>query len=230
LARITPNSAHGPHFLGGDYFQFAWSALFNHGDLDRAGALAEEVQRAAVTIGDAESKHRWLGLVGFLAGMREAYPACRQLFQQMCALNSGDFSYETSWEQMGLCLAACGLNDLPSARQHLRKVLEMSLIHRWPPNAAKGLTFAAIIAAKSGQSERATELFALVFHHPLSPKGWLGQWPLITRLRAELEATLTLERFQAVCQRGATLDLFATAEEQLAELAGANSLEIGSAT
>jgi hypothetical protein len=38
------------------------------------------------------------------------------------------------------------------------------------------------------------------------------------RLRAELEATLTPEHFQAACQRGATLDLFATAQEQLAEL------------
>ena len=109
-------------------------------------------------------------------------------------------------------------DDLPTARQHLQQVLEISLIHQWPPNAAKGLTFAAIIAAKSGKSERATELFALVFHHPLSPKGWLEQWPLITRLRAELEATLTPERFQAAWQRGETLDLLATAKQQLGEL------------
>ena len=82
------------------------------------------------------------------------------------------------------------------------------------------MNFAAIIAAKSRQSERATELFALVFHHPLSPKGWLGQWPLITRLRAELEATLPPEHFQVAWQRGETLDLLATAKDQLAELVG----------
>jgi hypothetical protein len=60
-------------------------------------------------------------------------------------------------------------------------------------------------------------------HHPLSPKGWLTQWPLITRLRAELEATLVPVRFQAAWQRGETLDLLATAKQQLAELAGANN-------
>jgi len=218
------------HFSGSAYFQLAWLALFNHDDLNRAGSLAEQLQRAAVELGDAESKHRSLGLLGFLAGMREEYPACRQSFQQMCLLNFPYFPFTTSWEQMGLCLAACGLDDLPAARQHLQKVLEMSLIHQWPPNAAKGLTFAAIIAAKSGKSERATELFGLVFHHPLSPKGWLGQWPLITRLRAELEAMLTPECFQAAWQRGETLDLLATAKEQFAELAGENRSEIRSTT
>jgi tetratricopeptide (TPR) repeat protein len=214
------------HFSGSAYFQLAWLALFNHGDLDRAGSLAEQLQRAAFEIGDAESKHRSLGLLGFLAGIREEYHACRQLFQQMCLLNFPYFPFTTSWEQIGLCLAACGLDDLPAARQHLHHLLIMSLIHQWPPNAAKGLALAAIIAAKSGQAERATELFALVLHHPLSPKGWLTQWPLIPRLRAELEATLTPERFQATWQRGATLDLLATAQEELAELAGANSAAI----
>ncbi|MEP7189439.1 MAG: hypothetical protein ABI901_09645, partial [Roseiflexaceae bacterium] len=78
--------------------------------------------------------------------------------------------------------------------------------------------------------EQATELLGLMFHHPLSPKGWLEQWPLITRLRAELEATLTPTRFQAAWKRGETLDLLAAAKEQLAELAGASSADVSSAT
>jgi hypothetical protein len=69
----------------------------------------------------------------------------------------------------------------------------------------------------------------LVFHHPLSPKGWLEQWPLITRLRAELEVTLTPERFHVVWKGGETFDLLATAKEQLAELARANSSDISNA-
>jgi predicted ATPase len=213
------------NFLGSTHFHLAWLAFFNRGNLDRVESLAEELQRAAVAIGDAESKHRALGLLGFLAGVREEYAACHQSFQQMCNLNLPYFPFTTSWEQIGLCLAACGLDDLSAARQHLQRVLEISLIHQWPPNAAKGLTFAAIIAAKSGQPERATELLGLVLHHPLSPKGWLGQWPLITRLRAELAATLTPERFQVAWQRGKTLDLFAIAKEQLAELAAANEAD-----
>jgi predicted ATPase/DNA-binding XRE family transcriptional regulator len=212
--------------VNGNQFEFAWLAIFNHGDLDTARALAEEVQAMMLNTNNPERKHRSLQLFGLLAGLHEDYDACYQYHQQILALNWGYFSFETSWEQIGLCLAACGLNYLPAARQHLQRVLEISLIYQWPPNAAKGLTFAAIIAAKSGKPERATELLALVLHHPLSPKGWLGQWPLITRLRAELEATLTPEGFQATWRRGATLDLLATAQEQLAELAGANSAAV----
>jgi hypothetical protein len=181
-----------------------------------------EVQAVSLNINNPESKHRSLHLFGLLAGLREDYAACHQYYQQILSLNWPYFPFTISWEQIGLCLAACGLDDLPAARQHLQRVLEISLIYQWPPNAAKGMTFAAIIAAKSGKSERATELFALVFHHPLSPKGWLGQWPLITCLRAELEIALTPECFQAAWQRGATLDLLATAQEQLAELTGEN--------
>jgi len=206
-------------------FQLAWLAFFNRGDLDRVQKLADEVQSAAVAISDRESKHRSLGLLGLLAGIHEEYSACRQFFQQMCLLNFPYFPFTTSWEQIGLCLAACGLDDLPAARQHLQKVLEISLIHHWPPNAAKGLTFAAIMAAQSGQPERATELLGLVFHHPLSPKGWLAQWPLITRLRTELTVTLPPERFAAAWARGARMDLMTTAETVMAELTTTNGAD-----
>jgi hypothetical protein len=203
-------------------YQFAWLAIFNHGDLDTARALAEEIQAVTLRINEPLSKHRSLQLFGLLAGLHEDYDACHQYHQQILSLNWPYFPFTTAMLSMGLCMAACGLDDLPAARQPLQKILEISLIHQWPPNAAKGLTFAAIIAAKSGKSERATELLGLVLHHPLSPKGWLKQWPLITRLRAELEATLTPERFQVAWQRGETLDLLPTAKEQLAELAREN--------
>ncbi|MCC6458816.1 MAG: hypothetical protein IT328_27985 [Caldilineaceae bacterium] len=101
---------------------------------------------------------------------------------------------------------------------HLQRILEISLRHRWPPNCAKALTFAAIIAAKSNRPERASELLGLVFHHPLSPKGWLTQWPLIPRLRNELAATLTPELFAAAWERGMQRDLMATAQAVMAEL------------
>lgn len=218
--------ARAHNFQAGILFQSAWPALFNHGDLDSVQMLAKEVQRVAVAIGDPESKHRSLGLLGFLAGMREEYPACRQFFQQMCLLNFPYFPFTVSWEQMGLCMAACGLDDLPAARHHLQKVLEISLIHQWPANAAKGLTFAAIIAAKGGSLERATELLGLVFHHPLSPKGWLTQWPLLARVRTALEAALSPEDFAAHWAHGAQLDLLATVETVVTELAATRIIHL----
>lgn len=209
-----------PHVLAATQYEFAWLALFNRGDLASVRLLAEEVRTIALNINNPGNRHRTLLLFGFLEGLYENYAACRQFFQEIDALNQPYFPSLMSMQQIGLCLAACGLDDLPVARQHLQQILVISLIHQWPANAAKGLAFAAIIAAKTDQAERATELLGLVFHHPLSPKGWLGQWPLLMRLRAELEGGLTPEDFQVIWRRGQALELLATAKEQLAELAG----------
>ena len=198
---------------------FAWLALFDRGDFGAVRTLAEELRTIVLDINDSQSQHRTMLIVfAFLAGMSEDYRACHHCFQQAIALNLPYFPYTAALELMGLCLAACGMDDLPSARQHLQKVLEISLIHHWPSNFAKGLTLAAIITAKSGQPERATELLGLVFHHPLSPKGWLAQWPLITRLRTELAATLPPEHYVGAWTRGTQLDLMATAAVVVAEL------------
>jgi hypothetical protein len=58
--------------------------------------------------------------------------------------------------------------------------------------AAIGLTFAAIIAAKTDQAERATALLGLLFHHLLSPKGWLlfGKLGVSSRTQALAQARL----------------------------------------
>jgi tetratricopeptide (TPR) repeat protein len=206
------------HSLAGAHFDAAWLALFHHGDLESVRRLTEKVERAAITFAEPTCKHRTLVLLGFLAGMREEYDACYENFKQLGRLDFRYFPFTTSWEQMGLCLAACGLDNLLAAWQHLQTVLRIGLVHGWPTNIAKGLTFAAILLAKSGKSARATELLSLVLHHPLSPKGWLEQWPRIARLRGELEASLTPDAFANAWTRGAHMDLMTTAEAVMAEM------------
>ena len=69
-----------PHVLAATQYEFAWLALFNHGDLDSARLLAEEVQTAALNINNPGSRQRTLLLFGFLEGLHENYAACRQFF------------------------------------------------------------------------------------------------------------------------------------------------------
>jgi tetratricopeptide (TPR) repeat protein len=193
----------------------AWLALFNRGDFAAVRAMAEEVQIIALEINSREAKRRAQILFGFLAGMSEDYTACRQFMHQ--AAYQRKFTYNISWMIMGLCLAACGLGEVQTARQYLQQLLDMSRVRGWPGVMAQCLPFAAIIAAKSGEPEQAVELLGLAFHHPLSPKGWLEKWPLLTRLRAELEAALSPAAFATAWERGQTLDLEATAQALLVE-------------
>lgn len=194
----------------------AWLMLFNRGDFAAVQTLAEEVQAIALEINSREARRRAQILFGFLAGLNEDYAACRQFMQQVAYQRK--FTYNISWMMLGLCLAACGLGELQTARQQLQQVLEMSRARKWPAVVAQCLPFAAIIKAKAGEAGRAVELLALAFHHPLSPKGWLEKWPLLTRLRAELEAALSPVAFAAAWEWGQALDLEATAQTLLEEL------------
>jgi hypothetical protein len=194
----------------------AWLTLFNQGDFAAVQALAEEVQTIALEINSREAKRRAQILFGFLAGLNEEYAACRQLMHQ--AAYQRKFTYNIAWMMMGLCLAACGLGEMQIARQQLQQVLEMSRARKWPAVMAQCLPFAAIIKANGTEAGRAVELLALAFHHPLSPKGWLEKWPLLTRLRAELEAALSPAVFATAWERGQALDLEATIQTLLAEL------------
>jgi hypothetical protein len=73
----------------------------------------------------------------------------------------------------------------------------------------------AALLMREGQKERALELLAFVLSHPLT---W--QWikdraaPLVNELKAELSP----DGFSAAQERGRARDLWATAEELLAEL------------
>jgi len=194
----------------------AWLMLFNRGDFVTARVLAEEVQTIAQEINSREGKRRAQILFGFLAGMAEDYAACRQFMQQ--AAYQRKFTYNIAWMIMGLCLTACGLGEIQKARQHLEQVLEMSRVRNWPAVMAQCLPFAAIIKANAGEAGRAVELLSLAFHHSLSPKGWLEKWPLLTRLRIELEVALSPAIFAAAWERGRVLDLEATIQTLLEEL------------
>jgi predicted ATPase/DNA-binding SARP family transcriptional activator len=193
----------------------AWLRLFNRGDFAAAQALAEEVQTIALAINSREGKRRAQILFGFLAGLREDYVACRRLMGHVAYRRS--FTYNISWMMMGFCLAACGLDEMQTAAQHLRQVLEMSRLRQWPAVMAQCLPYAALVKTDAGDPERAVELLALASHHPLSPKGWLAQWPLLARLRAGLEAALPGTAYAEAWERGRTLDLEATVRALLDE-------------
>jgi tetratricopeptide (TPR) repeat protein len=192
-----------------------WLSLFSRGDLVTVRAMAEEMQTIALDLNDPECNQRGQVLFGFLAGMTEDYFTCRQAFPS--AANRHKFPYNRAWELIGLCLAACGLGDDQTAWQHLQEILELSHLHGWLANYAIALPFAAVLAARAEEPEHAVELLSLAYHHPLSPKGWLTQWPLLARLRVELESMLGPDAFETAWTQGKTLDLETTAEALLAK-------------
>jgi hypothetical protein len=93
----------------------------------------------------------------------------------------------------------------------------MSQLRNWQAVMAQCLPFAAIIKANAGEVRQAVRLMALAFSHPLSPKGWLDKWPLLMRLRADLEAVTSPVDFATAWEQGQALDLEATVQMLLEE-------------
>jgi DNA-binding NarL/FixJ family response regulator len=66
---------------------------------------------------------------------------------------------------------------------------------------------ASIILAHEGEKERAVELMGLAFNRSVQYTGWMDKWPLLTRLRAQLQNDLGTEAYSAAWERGKSLDL-----------------------
>jgi hypothetical protein len=124
-------------------------------------------------------------------------------------------SHPTSRDaNLGLCMVTCGLSDLQAARRHIQLALESASAYRFPTLELLHLPAAAIMLALEGDREQAAELLAFALHHPAGPIELLEKWPLLSRLRAELETELGPEIFGAAWERGQVVAL----EEVLAAL------------
>jgi len=119
---------------------------------------------------------------------------------------------------IGLAYAMCGLNDFSAAWVHLLEALEKAALFKAIGWQVQCLPAAALVAASEDRLERAAELLALAYHHPAAATGWQDQFPLITRLRAELDHTLGSAAWKAAWERGKTLDLEETITALLKEL------------
>ncbi|MCZ7546440.1 MAG: hypothetical protein M5R40_24235 [Anaerolineae bacterium] len=95
------------------------------------------------------------------------------------------------YAHLSVSLAACGLGDFDAARNHIRTGLRiMSMDLQLAGTLTICLPTLALILAHEGRRVRAAEVLSLAFSHPVGPVGWMEQWPLLTRLRADLEAEL----------------------------------------
>ena len=139
------------------------------GDFEHATSLVEEALDIANNANrPLSSMKRALVLLGYLALVEGNYQEGQRLFEKV--LSPSTASAEAS---LGLVFAACGLGDYTLARRCLQKVLGSSTPYHTPATADLVLPAAALILAHEGEWERAVELLALAFDHPVSPKDLL---------------------------------------------------------
>ncbi len=188
---------------------------FQRADFQGARTQAEEAIAIVKNMGTSLLLKEWVApvVLSLLASMDENYAQSWQLCEQAIQWSR----VVTGFSHEGFAIAACGLGEYVTAKEHFLIALKMDA----PIHHLLGLTFllpvAAILLTREGQQEQAVEVLGLAFHHPASAKVWMKQWPLLNRLLDELRTGLTPEVFEAAWERGKSSDLETVAKALLAQ-------------
>jgi predicted ATPase/DNA-binding CsgD family transcriptional regulator len=194
---------------------------FHTGDLPRARASAKVCVQLANDADDSKNPGvDAMGLLATIECLEGNYTLGKKMFDQTLGLISPWNDYREALVRRGLALYYCDLGDDLTAQHHLRPLRDAALKVRYMPDLTSILPIQAVLLARQGQSEQATERLGLAFSYPSSLVGWMEKWPLLLQVRSNLERELGAERFEAAWERGKTLNL----ETAVAELNSANAV------
>jgi len=105
-----------------------------------------------------------------------------------------------------LSLALCGQQQFKQAKTTLKDIIVQGSQHRVANLNLAICVNVALIEAHIGNPITAVEMLGLALTHPLSVKGWIENWDLITDLRNDLKTKLGEELYNQAWQRGTQLD------------------------
>lgn len=178
---------------------------FFQGDFSRARMFVEDSLTRATDSNSLFPKAMALSMLGWLAVVEEDYNEAWNLCQEGRSISPNPNVPMIA--QLGLAMAACGLENYAAACEHLAAWLKTGNPLHTPRGLLSCLPVLAILYANQDEAERAVEVLALAFTHPKSPTGWITQWPLLKRWQAELETDLGPERYAAAWDRGMKLEI-----------------------
>jgi DNA-binding CsgD family transcriptional regulator len=148
-----------------------------------------------------------LTLCGAILCLEEDYRQGLRLLDEGAALMKnrlGHLQYLLAW---GSSLANCGAEALAAIQQDVDRLYQWGIMTQTMLASLLALPAQAVVMAHRGFSERGVELLGLAFRFPSSLTGWMSNWPLLTRLRTDLEAELGPEKYAAAWERGKGLNL-----------------------
>lgn len=198
-----------------------WSSLVK-GNFDRSAELAEGILARSSDRTDPTEEAFGLALLGVLAGMEEDYGRCRQLCDASLALShkvsNGHDLITAVFAELGLAVAGCGEQEYYEARCNISQALHHATAIQSPAFITLCLPVVAVVLAHAAEAEQATAVLALAFTHRASTPTWMEKWPLLLRLRADLQADLGREAYATIWAEGQTRSLRAVTDELLQQL------------
>ena len=184
--------------------------LMVRGDVEEARALVTEMKTLAEETNNLDGRMLSIGLMAcLLCIMDEDYTGGAALARQNYVISLEPFfGTNDSGARWGQPLAACGVGDYALMRASYKMLYWERLDDPGPATTCVALE--AVACAHEGALETAAQYLSLALHQPAVFNGWLHRWPLIARLRADLEQRMSAEAFCAAWEQGRQLDLETT--------------------
>jgi hypothetical protein len=186
---------------------FAYAFLaFWRADFETAAQSVQEGLETAQDRNYIGLRSVTLAVLSYVLSMRGDYGQAREICEPLRAtVRDPSFALFINW---GLALACCGSGDDRIANQALQNVLQDELhFYDSPLFQLLCLPLMSILSARNGDSHRAVELLGLFSTAPRELTGWADKWPLLARLRENLEAELGEKSYATAWAKGRAMSL-----------------------
>ena len=192
---------------------------FYVGDFDLAHEHARLAIRLAQQIGYLQSESMGGSALALLACIEdEDYQSGLGASQRAFELAAMSNVTVGSYAHIASALACCGLGRFAAARDYLQKLDRMDFfsqsILRLGPIAALGSVF----YYEMGDYQQALRYLSVVLTGTHAYFGWAKVWPLLARIRADLESQLDAASFDTLWEEGRQMPLKVAAEQILRDI------------
>lgn len=180
---------------------------FLRGDIETITMLAADIQAIVNKTNRTESLSAMLALQALLAVLNGDDEKGQHLANQ--SLNHLVIRYPTTefWATMAQSMTIDYHRDPDHTQRKIHEMLQIANQAQSPLLQACSLPFLALMLAAEDKPQQAVEHLALAYTKLSEASGWLDQWGLITNMRDKLIDLLGAENFEAIWQRGTTLDM-----------------------
>jgi tetratricopeptide (TPR) repeat protein len=188
------------------------------GRYEQARAHATTGLAHARTLSDAYVIGATCLVLGLISLAQEDYVDAQRRFEQsLSAYRDMGQQDGQSWSLAFLGSAALGLGDLTQARQYLTEALQVGVGANSFLSIVVALSGVALLMARTGDVERAAELWALLSRYPMISNAPIFQ-DIAGRFIAAAAEALPTKTADAARERGLGADLNAAATEMLTRL------------
>jgi ATP/maltotriose-dependent transcriptional regulator MalT len=136
--------------------------------------------------------------------LREDYAEGVRLKELEAHRNTNTMGFQLQYS--ALAALSCGVGHSAEARLYIQAVLQRSNLHAHTA-IMTWITPCLSYTLAATEPAKAVTLLAWVFTYPHASLNWARQWPLLTRLRVQLQAILPREVYQTQWEQGSTLTL-----------------------